>query len=163
MTKIYRYNFSKDFIDKAYCFVQTFKDDDINLFKESWKRWLYNNENIVEKEKRLLYVNGYEGDIDVKMFKMVRYYLKNKVNKKPSKRRKYISLNKNLLNEIDNHIKISLHLKPEIAYKNFMNKHNSLIIDELKKLKQHLNESLSKEKIKKTYKNKFYRLKKSIN
>ena len=163
MTKIYRYNFSKDFIDKAYCFVQTFKDDDINLFKESWKRWLYNNENIVEKEKRLLYMNGYEGDIDVKMFKTVRYYLKNKVNKKPSKRRKYISLNKNLLNEIDNHIKISLHLKPEIAYNNFTNKHNSLIIDELKKLKQHLNESLSKEKIKKTYKNKFYRLKKSIN
>ena len=163
MTKIYRYNFSKDFIDKAYCFAQNFKDTDIDSFKDSWKRWIYNNENIVEKEKRLLYSNGYEGDIDVKMFKMVRYYLKNKTDKKPSKRRKYISLNKILLNEIDNHIKKSLHLKPEIAYNNFEKECNLLITNELRELKQHLNENHSKEKIKKTYKNKFYRLKKSIN
>ena len=48
MTKIYRYNFSKDFIDKAYCFAQTFKDDDINPFKESWKRWVCNNCNVLD-------------------------------------------------------------------------------------------------------------------
>ena len=39
----------------------------------------------------------------------------------------------------------------------------SIAENELKELKQHLNENLSKEKIKKTYKNKFYRAKKSIN
>ena len=163
MSKIYRYNFSKEFIDKAYHFAQNFKDNDIESFKKYWKRWICDNESIIEKEKRLLYTNGYEGDIDVKMFKMVRYYLKNKTDKKTSKRRKYISLNKKLLDEINSHIKKSLHLKPEIAYNNFEKEYNLLITNELKELKQHLNENLSKEKIKKTYKNKFYRVKKSIN
>ena len=162
MSKIYRYNFSKDFINKAYCFAQNFKDHDINTFKESWKRWVCNNENIIENEKRLLYLNGYKGDVDIKMFKMVRYYLKNKTDKKPNKRRKYISLNKKLLDEINNHIKNSLHLKPEIAYDNFQKEYNLLITNELKELNKHLNENLSKKKIKKTYKNKFYHAKKSI-
>ena len=163
MSKIYRYNFSKEFINKAYHFAQNFKADDIEVFKESWQRWICDNESIIEKEKRLLHLNGYEGDIDIKMFKMARYYLKNKTDKKPSKRRKYISLNKKLLDEINTHIKKSLHLKPEIAYNNFEKEYNLLITNELKELKQHLNENLSKEKIKKTYKNKFYRAKKSIN
>ncbi len=162
MTKIYRFNFSKEFIDKAYDFAQNFKDNDIASFKEYWRRWVCNNENIIEMEKRLLYTNGYEGDIEVKMFKMVRYYLKNKIDKKPSKRRKYISLNKKLLDEIETHIKKSLHLKPEIAYNNFEKEYNLLITNELKELNKHLNETLSKKKIKKTYKNKFYHVKKSI-
>ena len=92
----------------------------------------------------------------------MRYYLKNKIDKKPSKRRKYISLNKKLLDEIETHIKKSLHLKPEIAYNNFEKEYNLLITNELKELNKHLNETLSKKKIKKTYKNKFYHVKKSI-
>lgn len=162
MTKIYRFNFSKEFTDKAYHFAQNFKDNDIGSFKECWQRWVCNNENIIETEKRLLCTNGYVGDVDVKMFKMVRYYLKNKTYKKPSKRRKYISLNKKLLDEINTHIKKSLHLKPEIAYNNFEKEYNLLITNELKELNKHLNENLSKKKIKKTYKNKFYHVKKSI-
>lgn len=163
MLKIYRYNFSKEFLEKAQIFAKKNKNNNINLFKQNWNKWIQNHEIIISNERRKLLLKGYNGDINIKMFKTVRYYLKNKNDKKPVERRKYISLSKQILDEINIHIKKSLHLKPEVAYINFEKESELTINNELKKIAAHLNDKLSKKKIKKTYKNKFYSMKKSIN
>ena len=58
------------------------------------------------QEARNLENLGYRGDVKTKMYKSVRYYYKDKSDKKvdPKKRRVYISLDGDILDSIDSHI-----------------------------------------------------------
>ena len=100
------------------------------------------------------------------MYKTVRYYLKNKKEGKtePKKRRPYISLDKDLIEDMDRHVEFS-NKKPQKAYEDFLesdfNKNIITTVEELKYLG--LNEDDIYDKIKKTYKNRCYIYKKLNN
>ena len=103
---------------------------------------------------------GYTGDIADKMYKSARYYYNNKstVPKSPKKRRKYIRLDSTILSLMDDHIGESRG-KPSSLFQIFIEKNK----DKLASLKVDLLEQGVKNedfdaKIKKTFKNRHFRL-----
>ena len=119
---------------------------------------------MINKEKDRLASQGYDGDIHEKMYKTVRYYLKNKSleKKEPKKRRKYITLDKDFLEKMDDHIlevAIVQDMKPAHAYNNFISlSSNMRLVDEqIKELtEKDMTELAATNKIKKTYKNRYF-------
>ena len=89
---IYRYKFSNELMEPLTEFSSKHRFDEASLFKVYWERWESQPQNIsiVDREERRLKMLGYEGDMHKKMYKTVRYYLKNKSleKKEPKKRRK---------------------------------------------------------------------------
>lgn len=161
---IYRYKFSDSIIQLLYAFSKIHQYDDRSTFKEAWNLWLDENQEIVECEIRRLNNLEYDGDVKDKMFKSARYYFrkKNAEKKEPKKRGSYISLNKELLQSIDDHIEINVKLsnfKPSNGFDNFCNNHTELLKDEIRRLQEKMidNETI-KNKIKKTYKNRYFML-----
>jgi len=139
--------------------VSVHKFDNNELFLDSWQLWCRSNELVIENEREKLGENGYKKNIYTKMYKTVRYYLKSKKEgkTKPKKRRPYISLDKDLIDDMDRHVEFS-NKKPQQAYEDFLesdfNKNIITTVEELKYLG--LNEDDIYDKIKKTYKNRCY-------
>lgn len=163
---IYRFKFSEHFMGLLTVFANNHRFDDASMFKERWLRWTTNETNIehIMKEEKRLVDCRYSGDMEDKMFKTVRYYLKNKSTEKtkPKKRRKYISISKNIIDTMDKHIEevaINENLKPAVAYNNYasQNVYSDMIEQEVERLmKLNMNEVDAINKIKKTYKNRYY-------
>ncbi len=146
--------------------VSIHKYDENEIFQEHWQFWCRSNEMTIENEREYLENKGCDKDIYDKMYKTVRYYLKNKSDTKtePKKRRNYISLDKDFIEDIDSHIvNIGYTIKPQKAYENFIiNEHyNERIQETIDELKLYeLNEDEITNKIKKTYKNRYFIYKK---
>ena len=70
---IYRFKFTEEFMEDLYKFSKIHQYDDRKDFKEAWKVWTKENENIINDEMRRLLNLGYEGDVLDKMFKSARY------------------------------------------------------------------------------------------
>ena len=168
---IYRFKFSEHFMDELKNFANTHRYDDAALFKERWLRWTsndFNIEKIIKEEKRLS-ETGYDGDIQDKMFKTVRYYLKNKSieKKEPKQRRKYVSISKNVITSMDKHIDSKAlveKMKPAFAYNNYssLDEMSEIIDNETNRLiSEGMSEVEALNKIKKTYKNRYYLQQKS--
>lgn len=155
MSKIYRYNFSKEFLEEAIKFSKKSESLNINHFREEWNKWKIENENLITIEYRNLIKDGYNGDFDDKMFKTVRYYLKKKKKQKPKERRKYIPLSREFLDCIDNHINNCKDIKPAAAFKDFSTNYKTHIEKEVLLLEKYLKNDECKDKIKKTYKNRY--------
>ena len=155
MSKIYRYNFSKEFLEEAIKFSKKSESLNINHFREEWNKWKIENENLITIEYRNLIKDGYNGDFDDKMFKTVRYYLKKKKKQKPKERRKYISLSREFLDCIDNHINNCKDIKPAAAFKDFSTNYKTHIEKEVLLLEKYLKNDECKDKIKKTYKKRY--------
>ena len=81
MSQIYRYKFSNNFLEELKAFATVHRYDDIPSFREHWETWLTKNKESVLREERILKEKGYDGDINDKMYKSVRYYYKNKIIK----------------------------------------------------------------------------------
>ena len=98
------------------------------------------------------------------MYKTVRYYLKNKSleKKEPKKRRKYVTLDKEFLEKMDDHIlQVAMvdNMKPAYAFNNFTSlPDNMRLVDEQIKtmMEKDITEVEANNKIKKTYKNRYY-------
>ena len=163
---IYRFKFSNELMDPLTEFSNKHRFDDPELFKVYWDRWITQPHNIeiISKEKDRLNNLGYDGDINDKMYKTVRYYLKNKSleKKQPKKRRKYITLDKEFLEKMDDHIldvAIVQDLKPAHAYNNFISiwENMRLVEEQMQELiAKDLTELAASNKIKKTYKNRYF-------
>jgi hypothetical protein len=164
MTNIYRFKFSKQLYDILIPFVNNNKYSDTNSFNDNWNTWLIQYKNIIDNENKLLLSNGYQGDINIKLYKSAKYYYKNKIaskNKSIKKRKKYLSIDIHLLNLIDNHINtFRINIKPHYAYTLFMDSYKNDINLERKRLSHILNNIQFNNKMKKTYKNRFYILNK---
>ena len=79
---IYRFKFTEDFMSELYKFSKIHQFDDRKDFKEAWKIWTEENEQIIDSEMcRLLHL-GYNGDVLDKMFKSARYYFRKKGTEK---------------------------------------------------------------------------------
>ena len=164
MSNIYRFKFSKQIYDILIPFVNNNKYSDTDTFNDNWNTWLIQYKNIIDNENKLLISNGYQGDINIKLYKSAKYYYKNKIaskNKSVKKRKKYLSIDIHLLNLIDKHINtFRINIKPHYAYTQFIDIYKNDINLERKKLSHILNNIEFNNKIKKTYKNRFYILNK---
>ena len=162
---IYRYKFTNEFTEELFKFSKIHQYDHRNDFKEAWNEWLENNSEIVDEEIRRLTNLGYDGDILDKMFKSARYYFRKKSTKKkePSKRRVYVGVQKELLESMDNHINKNIHIenfKPSESFDDFCKNNTEILKQEVFALcKAGITDSNEiKNKIKKTYKNRYFLL-----
>jgi hypothetical protein len=160
---IFRFKFTEEFTSELFKFSKIHQYDHRKDFKEAWNIWVEDNEAIVEDELRRLSNLGYEGDIKDKMFKSARYYFRKKSTEKkePIKRRDYVSVNKELLDAMDEHIRSKMKddkFKPSDSFDEFCKNHIGLIKEEVSHLcKNGLKDSNEiKDKIKKTYKNRYF-------
>jgi hypothetical protein len=160
---IYRYKFNNEFIVELDNFSKIHQYDHRNDFKDAWNIWVDENDELVNEEVRRLTNNGYQGDILDKMYKSARYYFRKKstVKKAPTQRRDYIGTNKELLDAMDQHIKNNINqanIKPSIGFIDFCKQEKDVLGNEVDKLFR-LGVTDAKEihdKIKKTYKNRYF-------
>lgn len=160
---IFRYKFSQDFVDELYKFSKIHQYDTRKDFKEAWNIWVDENEEVVHHEMRRLINLGYDGDILDKMFKSARYYFRKKSaeKKEPVERRAYISVSKKLLDSMDEHIKNNIDnadYKPSDGFDDYCKKNEDILKKEVSLLvKNGFNDHIEiKNKIKKTYKNRYF-------
>jgi hypothetical protein len=162
---IYRFKFTEDFITELYNFSKIHQYDERKDFKEAWKLWVEDNEALIATESERLTNLGYDGDIMDKMFKSARYYFRKKSTEKkePMQRRQYISVNRELLEAMDRHIEKHIYdedYKPKTGFISFCKEHEQLLKENITKIceqdKTYL--KLIEEKIKKTYKNRYFTL-----
>ena len=160
---IYRYKFTNEFTCELFTFSKIHQYDHRKDFKEAWKIWLEENESIVDDEVRRLHNLNYEGNVQEKMFKSARYYFRKKSTEKkePIERRIYVSVQKDLLDAIDEHINSQIkneNYKPSQGFDEFCKNNIELLKNEVNILcKNGLTDSNEiKKKIKKTYKNRYF-------
>jgi len=97
------------------------------------------------------------------MFKSARYYFRKKSTEKkePVKRRVYLGVQKNLLESMDTHIQANINdedFKPSDGFESFCKQNMDVVQEEVNILcKNGINNHVEiKNKIKKTYKNRYY-------
>jgi hypothetical protein len=170
-TPVFRFKFTSNFNTELISFSKIHQYDDKVTYKEYWERWIDSNYDLVHKEIMYLKENGYDGDIMKKMYRSGRYYYRNKSTseQKPKKRRNYVSIDKEVIDIMDNTIlqysqdwynnegtKDHI-IKPSALYKQFCLNNNDLIADETKRLSNmNLSTSDINDKLKKTYKNRYF-------
>lgn len=160
---IYRYKFTDEFTNELFKFSKIHQYDDRKVFKDAWNIWLEDNDDLVNTEYRRLKELGYDGDIFDKMFKSARYYFRKKSTEKkePAKRRIYVGTQKDLLEAMDEHIKLNISsgtFKPSDGFDEFCKQNVSLLKEEVGILCRAgmTNSDEIKSKIKKTYKNRYF-------
>lgn len=164
---IYRYNFSKEFLNKLKKFSKDHKYNDLHEFNDYWEKWKKTYQEYILMETRLLRNSGYSGNINSKMYTSVRYYLKNASKKNPVKRKKYVGLDKSFLKTMDENIveMFKDNIKPNDGFLEFMKeeKYKSVLKSLILKLNSlNMSNKDIHDKIKKTYKNRFYQMKKKL-
>jgi len=177
----YRFTYSNEFTKELEYFSKIHKYDDRKTFKEEWNKWIQeeNIKNLMEIEKEKSMNENYKGDIMDKIFKSARYYYRKKKEQEPElkpeieseEEETFIGLSKEILKIMDDHIrKMIIHhldettkiskINPATAFDDFCNKHIIEITDEIFKLKEKilLKQKEINIKFKKSYKNRFYKI-----
>lgn len=170
-SNIFRYKFDSPIVNLINTFATTHKYDDASQFRDEWDEFIEDNKASIDREKQRLTNAGYTGDINSKMYKSARYYFKNKSTekKKSKQRRKYVTLNKGFLADMDRHIStvaFPQEMKPAHAYNNFISDatYSEKLDDALQKmLDNDWKEPDAESKLKKTYKNRYFIQQKSSN
>ena len=161
-SQIFRFKFSDEFIGQLTPFAKLHQHSDRNTYKEEWKRWVENNDEIILNETNRLTELGYNGDITDKMYKSGRYYFRNKKEQQPRKRRQYVSIEHEVIEIMDTHINSNLDTKPSVSYGHFSESYSTQLDEEMTRL---LDEGLTrdtiKDKFKKTFKNRYFLLTKA--
>ena len=163
---IYRYKFTEAFMEELYKFSKIHEYDNRKDFKEAWQIWIEEQEDIVDAEVRRLINLGYDGNVIDKMFKSARYYFRKKKienNKEPQKRRVYQNVQKELLEQMDEHIKTNINnkdYKPSEGFDRFCQENMDILKEEINNLLKNgfTDSDEIKKKIKKTYKNRYFLL-----
>ena len=162
--KTYRFKFTNEFLECLKDFSRIHRFDDSNSFKDNWEIWCDENKEIIDNEAIKLKEKGYTGDVLVKMYKSARYYFKTKSNikKQPLKRKNYIGLDSEFREIMDNHIASICsrrELKPSDGFINFMDDSNykeKIKMEILRLQSYNLDKNEIFNKIKKTYKNRYF-------
>lgn len=166
--QVYRFKFTLDIMNMLHEFAQIHKYDDKETYKEAWENWTKENEKIIQEEETRITNLGWSGDIKNKMYKSAKYYFRNKTNEKkePKKRKKYTRVTIDLRMSIDRHINSSIKddtYKPSDGLNNFYEQFREIINDEYESLsKLGISKKDVDDKIKKTYKNRYFQIIKKI-
>lgn len=160
---IFRFKFTEEFMEELYKFSKIHQYDERKDFKEAWQLWVDENIELIDIESRRLNILGYEGDILNKMFKSARYYFRKKssVPVEPKKRRQYISVNHELLEAMDTHIKTNIRndgYQPKTGFVSFCKQNEVILKQTISNIfEQGINDTeLIQTKLKKTYKNRYF-------
>ena len=117
---IFRFNFSEEINRQLGYFAKLHKHEDRIEFKENWQDWIEENEQLINEERIRLENLGYDGDIEDKMYKSVRYYFRKKpLRHEPTERCTRVVVSKELLEHMNEHIKnnhFNENYTPQIAY-----------------------------------------------
>lgn len=162
ITPIYRYKFKNEFTDELYKFSKIHQYDHRKDFKEAWSKWVEENDDIVSEETVRLKQIGYDGDIVDKMFKSARYYFRKKSTEKkaPRERRDYIGVSKEIIDAMDTHIDVNIKnidYKPSDGFDSYYTEESKALKEEIQLFKDRgINLKEIQQKIKKTYKNRYF-------
>jgi hypothetical protein len=167
-SKIFRYKLSDDIMLCIAQFAKIHQLDDRHTYKEAWTEWVTANQDQVEREVQRLQQLAYQGDILDKMFKAGRYYFREKMptnkKEKEKKQRDYIVMEPELIQAMDVHLRLTMKaadFKPALAYEQFCNEHLPLLRKEIGRLvQQQIPSEKIADKLKKTYKNRYFNLQK---
>jgi len=167
-TQVFRFKFSPDFNSELLSFAKMHQYDDRPTYKESWEKWLTANEDMIHRETLYLKNDGYDGDVIHKMYRSGRYYFRNKssVQSEPKQRRKYLSIDKETIDMMDRVImRQESTLKPSLLYDQFCLDYSTIIQCELERLVESsgLSSGDIHDKLKKTYKNRYFLFKNQSN
>jgi hypothetical protein len=114
---IFRYTFDDAVSEELFSFAKINQYLPREEYKEKWQEWLEEKNELVSCETRRLEGLGYKGNVNDKMFKSARYYFRGKTTAgEPKQRRKYVSPDKELLNKIDEFLKLEM-TRPEFTPK----------------------------------------------
>jgi hypothetical protein len=155
---IHRFKCSKELNDEIIQFAQIHKFDTNETLKEQWETWMKSDKmvEIIENEKSYLQRNNYNSNIDVKIFKSIKYYyIKLFLNPEEKKEsfprivnRLPIELKKLVQEDIIKNFEIDYTFKPADTYEIFKQTLSSEFL-----------ENVSEHAIKKCYKNQYYQMK----
>jgi hypothetical protein len=182
-----RYKFTSEIINLLSEFAKMHQHEGSKDYKESWCKWIMEPEisGELEEEKSRLIKDGIVGDVMDRLYKSSRYYYRKKINKpeeSPKNRKKYEGLTKDILHKMDAHIireingsidvlendDIVSRFTPAKSFETYMEENSSCVLD----LIQDMSSSTAEERriqttevinrVKKTYKNRFYKIKVSL-
>jgi len=183
---IFRFNLSEQMIDVLVRFSKVHQFDDRVAYDEAWEMWKSDPDNadLLQSETERLVSLGYNGNresVEDKIFKSGRYYFRNKsfIKPPPKLRGAYVTMSKELIGAMDDHIRnhrrihdnnkntnnaVIAAMAPEELFNDFC----KLCVEFLKKEIERLiylkpfaenpDPALIIAKIKKTYKNRVFRI-----
>jgi len=168
--QIYRYQSDVLFNEELSRFVKNNQDADRKDFKQAWIQWREEKDELFQIEITKYKELNYQGDIEDKIFKSARYYFRKKLLFKTNETNKtnvqeikptnhYINVNKELLEIMDGYIQKHVDVKPSVSFIQFCDENKEIIKKEIMFLYEIQNIKTSneiREKIKKTYKNRYY-------
>jgi hypothetical protein len=176
---IYRFKFSDEIISILKSFAKLHQFDDRISFKEAWVDLLKLYSEEIDIERKRLETLGYIDDIESKMFKSSRYYFRKKlsietmggdiafdnaidtVDTVDTKKKIYISLDPEILEAIDLHIKRNCdneNYRPAWGWDNFCENYKICVAAEIIRIirESNLSNAVATNKLKKAYKNKYF-------
>ena len=181
--RVLRFEFAVALIEQVTAFANVHQYDDRKTYKEAWTAWLAHDEiaAIMKTEVERLNALGYKGNVADKLFKSGRYYFRGKTNKgnkgnkgsdeelcdKELLCKKYVLLNRQLLDEMDGHIESGLRsaeYTPAGGFADFCNANaqSELYRSEVARLSELMpTGDAVHDKLKKTYKNRYFMLTKA--
>ena len=173
--KIFRYKLSDSILAYITEFARIHQYDDRHAYKAAWSEWLNKYADITEREVARLVALNYKGDVLDKMFKAGRYYFRDKVittneesediiKEKKKNTRTYIVMEKDVIQAMDlqlNTIINTPNFKPANGFTLFCQQHTDLLRREITRLtdeQEEVDTEMLANKIKKTYKNRYFTL-----
>ena len=162
---IFRFKFTEEFMEELHNFSKIHQYDHRKDFKDAWVKWTEENQDIIAKEVDRLVAMGYPNEDDIvddKMFKSARYYFRKKsaVKPEPKQRRQYIGVDHELLENMDIHIRTNIYnddYKPKTAFIMFCKEYDTILRQTIEQMSIS-DAKMIQEKIKKTYKNRYFML-----
>ena len=164
--KVYRHRLSLEVVVLVTDFSKIHEHDSRTDYREAWEEWVMLNKSIFDAECNRLLLFGYKGDPMDKIFKAGRYYFRKKqsaAKKAPVVRRVYVGTSRETLDSMDDFIACCLRTaspkSPAACYTDYLmsSQGSKAIANEMKALTLQLSEEAAKDKLKKTFKNRYYR------
>jgi len=173
--KIFRYKLSDSILEHITEFARIHQYDDRHAYKAAWSEWLNKYADITEREVARLVALNYKGDVLDKMFKAGRYYFRDKVittneesediiKEKKKNTRSYIVMEKDVIQAMDLQLTTIINtpnFKPANGFKMFCQQHTDMLRREITRLtgeQEEVDTEMLANKIKKTYKNRYFTL-----
>lgn len=182
-----RYKFTHEIINLLSEFAKMHQHEGSKDYKESWQNWIAEPEirRELEEERVRLIKEGMVGDVIDRLYKSSRYYYRKKINKNegpPKDRKKYEGLTKEILHKMDAHIireingnidlleddKLVSRFTPSKSFDMYLGENPSIISELIPTAnpptaeEHRIQMTCAIQRIKKTYKNRFYKIKVSL-
>lgn len=162
--QVYRHLLATDVTEHVTAFAKLHRFDDRHSFKAAWERWCDTNAQLIRDEQQRLEAIGYTGNVADKMYISARYYFRKKPDTaqkpKPKSRRKYIGLDRSMLDAMDEFIEHHCQdTSPKDGYIAFCLSHQALLKTAVERLVNngHLTKTAEiQDKFKKTFQNRYF-------